>query len=218
MMRFLRQYIYQLVMFPLSRGCNVHFVHKQPLPSPCRGRALLAFTLAELLIALAILGVIATFTIPKILDSGSSSERNSIALETVATVTGALQNARLDGSLSAATKMMDLTQYMNYVRLQTTGSVDDAPTYGTFSCSAGNHGCTVLHNGGVLFYLTDAQPSAVFGGTTATDYVTFGVDPDGTANGQTATSFVIFYNGRLTQWGIYSGVPARDASWFSWGN
>ena len=56
----------------------------------------LAFTLAELLIALAILGVIATFTIPKILDSGSNSQWNAIGKEAAAMVSGAYQSYKLD--------------------------------------------------------------------------------------------------------------------------
>lgn len=41
------------------------------------------FTLAELLIALTILGVIATFTIPKILTAQQASTYNAIAKETM---------------------------------------------------------------------------------------------------------------------------------------
>lgn len=42
------------------------------------------FTLAELLIALAILGVIATFTIPKILQAQQNQEKHAIYKETIA--------------------------------------------------------------------------------------------------------------------------------------
>ena len=96
-----------------------------------------AFTLAELLIALAILGVIATFTIPKILDSGSSSEFNTKAKETAGMISEALQIHKLNGQLSSSTISADLTQYMNYVRAETAGGLIDHYHTATFqACSA----------------------------------------------------------------------------------
>ena len=58
------------------------------------------FTLAELLIALAILGVIATFTIPKVLNSSSSSENSAIFKEAAGMVSGAMQAYQQQNSLS----------------------------------------------------------------------------------------------------------------------
>lgn len=54
-------------------------------------RVYLGFTLAELLISLAILGVIATFTIPKIIKAQQDAKFNAIAKEAATMVTGAYQ-------------------------------------------------------------------------------------------------------------------------------
>ena len=67
------------------------------------------FTLAELLIALAILGVIATFTIPKILDSGSSSKHNAIVKEAAGMISGAFQVYKLNWAFSNLTTTGYLT-------------------------------------------------------------------------------------------------------------
>jgi prepilin-type N-terminal cleavage/methylation domain-containing protein len=55
--------------------------------------ASLGFTLAELLIALGILGVIATFAIPKILVAQQDTKRKAVLKETMA----ALQNMIWEG-------------------------------------------------------------------------------------------------------------------------
>ena len=75
------------------------------------------FTLAELLIALAILGVIATFTIPKILDSGSNSKWNAVTLEAVSMVSQAYQLYKMENTPTATTGLRDFTTYLNYVKL-----------------------------------------------------------------------------------------------------
>ena len=67
------------------------------------------FTLAELLIALAILGVIATFTIPKILTSQANSQRNAIAKEVMSMISGAHQQLKSNNALSTSTTMGALT-------------------------------------------------------------------------------------------------------------
>jgi prepilin-type N-terminal cleavage/methylation domain-containing protein len=51
----------------------------------------LGYTLAELLIALGILGVIAVFVIPKLLAIRSNQSYNSSAKEAAATISGAYQ-------------------------------------------------------------------------------------------------------------------------------
>ncbi len=50
------------------------------------------FTLAELLIALAILGVIATFSIPKILNAQQNQQKNAIFKESIGAISAAVYN------------------------------------------------------------------------------------------------------------------------------
>jgi prepilin-type N-terminal cleavage/methylation domain-containing protein len=57
------------------------------------------FTLAELLIALAILGIIATFTIPKVLSSQNNAKRNALFREAIAALNVATYAGVQDRSL-----------------------------------------------------------------------------------------------------------------------
>lgn len=59
-----------------------------------------AFTLAELLIALAILGVIATFTIPKILNSQANGQKTAVFKETIAAYNQALYEGVITGEFT----------------------------------------------------------------------------------------------------------------------
>ena len=133
-----------------------------------------AFTLAELLIALAILGVIATFTIPKILESGSDSKFNSIAKEAAGMVSGAYQNYKLENTASASTTFGDLTPYMNYVKVDTAILIDATYNSTTADCGTVNTDCIVLHNGAILLYITSS-----FTDTSSTSALIFNIDPDG---------------------------------------
>jgi prepilin-type N-terminal cleavage/methylation domain-containing protein len=69
------------------------------------------FTLAELLIALAILGVIATFSIPKVLQSQNDTKRKAVFKETMATIVATLyagsQNGMLQNSAAVTPFYMD---------------------------------------------------------------------------------------------------------------
>ncbi len=178
------------------------------------------FTLAELLIALAILGVIATFTIPKILTSQQNAENAAKTKEAIATVSGAYQLAQSAGTVSSATKSADLTPYINYVSVDAASTIDGTAT-ATVSCATRT--CLRLHNGGTLGLLNNES----FSGTGTTNGVWFVFDPDGTANSSKGVGFFLFYNGRLSSFGSAGSCPTQssiatyavcqsDASWFSW--
>ncbi len=191
------------------------------------------FTLAELLISLAILGVIATFTIPKILISQQNSQNVAKAKEAVAMVSEAYIKFKAENTVTTSFNISSLTPYMNYVREDTTSSIDYTPGFASFSCSAFIP-CLKLHDGAMFAYgATDR-----FCGLDNTGAVFFYVDPDGVyGNGGTADGpsksvvFWLYPDGRITTFGTLlpgtlsgpSGcvstwffTPSYDPSWFNW--
>jgi len=189
------------------------------------------FTLSELLIALAILGVIATFTIPKILQAQQSSAYKSIAKEDIAAVAGAYQNYKLSGATTGATTMADFTSYLSYVSQNTTILIDDNPgDANSLDCSDNNFVCLKLHNGSMLMF----HQYESFGGTAETNAIFFQIDPnsqldvnssaDGAGKG---VGMFLFYNGRIASqaeipsntcdgWSCFGPTANGDPSWFSW--
>jgi prepilin-type N-terminal cleavage/methylation domain-containing protein len=162
------------------------------------------FTLAELLISLAILGVIATFTIPKILSSSSSGQNTAIAKEIASMVSGAFTTYTLNTSLTSGTTPGALTQYMNYVATDATTTYTGSGGTALQPCTA-TLLCLKLHNGGVLQYDT----AQTFAGTASTNGVVINMDPDGNGT-QGRASFSLYANGRLTTGGV--SVPTAGGS------
>ncbi len=152
------------------------------------------FTLAELLIALAILGVIATFTIPKILSSSANGQTTAIAKEAAGMISAAFSTYTLNNSLTTGTTAGVLTQYFNYVTTDTATSYTGTASGDTAlsACSA-TLICLKLHNGGVLQYSTAQN----FGSSLSTAAVTFALDPDGMGT-RGKIVFVQQYGGRTT--------------------
>lgn len=160
------------------------------------------FTLAELLIALAILGVIATFTIPKILSSSQNGQNTAIAKEAASMLSGSFQTYVLNNGLTSANTAADLTQYMNYVSVVTSGAAGATMTGAT--CTA-TLPCLKLHNGGVIQYDTVQS----FGTTsTAGNGIFINVDPDGVGT-QTPITFIQYAGGRLTTRGQAGADPTH---------
>lgn len=157
------------------------------------------FTLAELLISLAILGVIATFTIPKILSSSQSGQNTAVAKEAASMVSGAFSNYSLTSGIAAGTTAGAMTSYMNYVGTTNTGTI------GSLDCTKGV--CLKLHNGGALEYDT----GVTFNGTGAANGIYFNVDPDGSGSA-TAATFIQYANGRLTTYGAAGGAPTQGGT------
>lgn len=191
----------------------------------------IGFTLAELLIALAILGVIATFTIPKVIQAQRNGQYNAAAKENIGAMISAYQQLQLNGTLTTNTTYGAFTPYLNYVAADTSGSwsMDSVPTLGTIVCDANNYACLKMHNGSMLAYRVDVS----FGGSNTTNAIHFAIDPDGkvtdgTTNGPgKSVSIFIYYNGRLADEGSiaagtanssvsYPANPAKVPSWFTW--
>lgn len=151
------------------------------------------FTLAELLISLAILGVIATFTIPKILNSSQNGQNTAIAKEAASMISGAYSSYTLANGAATTVTPTNITQYMNYVSLATTGDLGDATSGMNMPTCTATLPCMRLHNGGVIQYDT----AQTFGGSTTTHAIAFNLDPDGTGP-LGAITFWQYYNGRFT--------------------
>lgn len=185
------------------------------------------FTLAELLIALAILGIIATFTIPKVLQTNQDNKYKATAKEAAALIGQAYQVYLQDNGYSTEMVGTDLTPYINYVRGHS-GLIDDTQTDASNTCNSVPYECFQLHNGGVLI-LHNAYS---FDGTTSLNAIPIKFDPDGVYGGTTdgpgkAVGFFLYYNGRISDRGSipagtlnsgtsYGPAPAKNPPWFSW--
>ncbi len=197
------------------------------------------FTLAELLSALAILGVIATFTIPKVLNATTNGQWNSIAKETASIFSASLEAYRLENGVTGSTTIADLTPYMNYVRTDTGGAFTIDSRYGgtgTGVCD-GTNACLQLHNGAVIRY----GVTRCFFGTGDLNAILVTMDPDGKVTGDSTDAngpgkkiqYYVFANGRITSGqhippNTLEGLPAcagtatrnpgdwTDPDWFSW--
>jgi prepilin-type N-terminal cleavage/methylation domain-containing protein len=161
------------------------------------------FSLTELLITLAIMSVIAVFTIPKLLQV-TSSNYNTQAHEVQKMLVQAYTKYKLnDNTPTSAFRFSDITPYINYIRVASGGEVaDNEPTWPGISCSAGWTGCLMLNTGGILQYSTLFS----FGGTATTNGIYVLYDPNSqkfsgagvTANGpEKAVEFYLFYDGRV---------------------
>lgn len=194
---------------------------------PTRLKRFKGFTLAELLISLLILGEIATFTIPKVITGQQRSASNANAKEAVAMIAASFQLYSLNNQVTINTGPGDLTPYMNYLSIQSTGLVDAEVGAGSYDCANSSFTCLKLHNGGVLHY---ANSAIIFNSLSSTAAIYFFFDPDGTYSGSTSDSpgkailFFIYPNGRITSWdscasntrGGYNPGGGHDPSWFSW--
>ena len=105
------------------------------------------FTLPELLIALIVLGVIATFTIPKILAAQNNQKKYAIFKETIASLNAITYNAVSiqDGSLTPTNFYQYFSTHLNVVNMDNAcGNIwtqaDNSPN--TNNCQA-----FLLHNG-----------------------------------------------------------------------
>ncbi len=198
------------------------------LPRPCHTRTPLGFTLAELLISLALVGVIATFIIPKIVSNSTQTSYKSMAKEVASMVASAFQQYQQQNTVSGSFKIANLTPYMNYVVVYTGGSVDLAYTNGTIVCNGAAAGCLKMHNGSIFGY----YPNETFTGTAANNAVWFWIDPDaapdGTTNGPAKSMwFMLTASGRITDIGslapgttsssgTFGPTPNRVPPWFDW--
>ena len=185
-----------------------------------------ALTLAELLIAMVLLGVIGAFTIPKVLQSQQTMRYKAVTKADAAAVVAAYQTFLSNGNvIKGTTSMNDLTPYLNYVRYDTTSWMDADPDngFGVWFCASVSP-CYHMPNGSVLEW---ASADGSFGNTANTNAMFFLVDPDEKSSGSKAQSFYLYTNGNLTTNGgaapltcdgnaCWPPSSTDDLPWFAW--
>lgn len=197
------------------------------------------FTLAELLVALVILGLLAMFTIPKILSSSRNNEYKYRVQVAASMISGAYVRYLADNTVTGSLRPGDLTPYMNYLSYINDSSVSIDNHYGytgSFACNSGTTPCVKLQNGAVIRFYNGENLGQV-----APNYaIIFQVDPDGTNAGSATTNgpgkqielYLYPTNGRVVDRGsitnkTYCGAGASCAAgrapdssliapWFSW--
>jgi prepilin-type N-terminal cleavage/methylation domain-containing protein len=116
--------------------------------TPSLRRYYSGFTLAELLIALAILGVIATFTIPKLLQSQQNQQKQAVLKETISIVSNLAYTYCRDDIKSTGISIYDYyTRNVSGIKLCPTDGIAEGciatNSYGT----EGIEGALTLANG-----------------------------------------------------------------------
>jgi hypothetical protein len=107
----------------------------------------------------------------------------------MAMVAGAYQQAQLTGISTTSSSMTAITQYMNYVAVDTSSTIDQRPSAAasTVTCT-GTLKCLRLHNGAL--FLVDTTTGTYMAGT---------LDPDGVLTGNKDSLLIAVYdNGRVT--------------------
>ncbi len=153
------------------------------------------FTLAELLIALSILGLIATFTIPKILANQQNQKFNAMAKEAAGAIAAAYQAYQITPGVTTSMFANDLLKNsINYSSLDITSSIDNRPSgNGTDTDCNAVTPCYRLANGSVL------RPQLCkFPALTGLYIITFLFDPDGIdTDKDDSLMFVLYADGKI---------------------
>jgi prepilin-type N-terminal cleavage/methylation domain-containing protein len=196
------------------------------------------FSIVELLITLAIMGLLAVFTIPPLFQvpaSRSNTKYTTMAKDVTLMVVSAYERYKLvNPSVSPNMTFSHLTPYLNYLQLDLSNSSRvDGPLSGSWKTGSqtcgtqfvGTNRCYPLHNGGVI-WICDLYS---FGGiNTTTNAIWFNFDPDGSGPAE-ALQIWLTYGGRIytvknlpttmTVGYIFStgsqAPTTQDASWFT---
>lgn len=182
------------------------------------------FTLTELLIAVALIGVIAVFTVPKVLNAQGNKENIAKTKQFAAGLVGAYTNYQLDYGTNKDLTLTNLTPYLNYVEISTT-AVGDYPDGSNFACDGGTDQCLRFPNGGIARFKTNYS----FGSTNTTNAVYAYFDPDGKDSNLYGVQLYLYYDGqikssanvRTNTCGVWGGASCWDGygsipSWFNW--
>jgi prepilin-type N-terminal cleavage/methylation domain-containing protein len=204
------------------------------------------FTLAELLIALALLGVIAAFTIPKVLEATGTQQATAQLKEAASTLESAWYNQKLQNSFSSGNSLAtSVIPALNTASSSTAGSAFGANGPMVTLQAAGSHACNATYidgyaqfaNGAIIMFGPDpglSTYSVIPAG--AAGNVPICIDTNG-INGPNQVGVDVFV-GEFNQWGnfdgtgtinlstanqlgtgsVYTGAPSPTNKNFNWGS
>lgn len=184
------------------------------------------FTLAELLVALLILGVIATFSIPKVLLVQQNQRYKAVTKEAAAAISQAYYAYKLTNTITSNTSLDDIVSSLNYVQRDTSDWMDADPTNGVGFIPCSSFRCYKLASGAMVMW---SDTGGKLGGTAANNAMWFYVDPNASQYEPSldAQAFWLYYNGRLTTHGsavnptcnsdgCWPPDAANETTWFNW--
>lgn len=112
----------------------------------------LGFSLAELLIAMGILGSITTFTIPKVLIAVNDSQKTGIVKEAIAALSELTYMGMLSGQVSSVSTATNyIKNNMNYVKWCDDITTDGCRTVPTADAGHSNKPGFTLANGAIVY-------------------------------------------------------------------
>jgi prepilin-type N-terminal cleavage/methylation domain-containing protein len=152
----------------------------------------LAFTLSELLVSLSVLGLIAAFAVPKVLNAVSDHATKATGKEAIGMITAAYDSLKADkqGVLGTSTTAETVTTFMNYSEKNVVSATETE---------------LILHSGASIAY--DPNDSFTYGGTGLTGAIRFNIDPNGPgASGPGAVSINLGHDGKLWEHDLSYGA------------
>lgn len=169
-------------------------------PQPGIQNAARGFTLTELLITVAILGIISAFTIGKVLGGPSSDQKfKTEGKGALVEIQKAYTLYREDYAPLATTTFGAITPYMNYVKTDTTSSIDAYVGSSSAKSCSSPYACLLMHDGGLVRYNVTSDS---FGSTATTQAMYVYFDPDGIYSNTTdgpgqSVMLYLYYDGAV---------------------
>lgn len=187
------------------------------------------FTLAELLIALALLGIISAFTIPKVLQSSAQQETNAKLRETVATLENAWYGLRASNSIGYGSSLYEnLAPVLNTISGEDNrvdlgnGPYVSMPAHPCATTAEWNDGWVQFSNGvivsGLRWDFMDNLPPLDPSHDSAGNHILC-IDVNGMGN-PNLNGQDVFY-GNFNQYAAFNGTAATEQAAlksFNWGN
>lgn len=162
-----------------------------------------AFTLAELLVVLAVIGFVTMLTTPKISAAYEKQKRTAIVKETTMAIAKAYGVLAVKEGVSASTRFADISRYLATASPKTSGQINSYPGRSDITCGSGGNECYQLSSGAVV----SVESAHTFSEELPNASLRLIIDTDGerqTTSGSflddyagAAAGFYLSYDGRL---------------------